>query len=53
MSFCTALTILFIALKLCGVIAWSWWVVLSPLIMVLVIGLCGAAGIVYFHIKGK
>jgi len=52
MSFCTALTILFIALKLCGVIAWSWWVVLSPLIMVLVIGLCAAAGFVYFNIRG-
>jgi len=25
------LTILFIALKLCGVIAWSWWWVLAPL----------------------
>ena len=27
----TLLTILFIALKLCGVIAWSWLWVLSPL----------------------
>lgn len=26
------LTILFIALKLCGVIAWSWWWVLAPLL---------------------
>ena len=26
----TLLTVLFIALKLCGVIAWSWWWVLSP-----------------------
>lgn len=26
-----ALTILFIALKLCKVISWSWWWVLSPL----------------------
>lgn len=25
------LTILFVALKLCGVIDWSWWWVLSPL----------------------
>jgi len=24
------LTIVFITLKLCGVIAWSWWWVLSP-----------------------
>ena len=25
------LTIVFIILKLCGIIAWSWWWVLSPL----------------------
>lgn len=30
MSFCTLLTVLFICLKLCGVIAWSWWLVLLP-----------------------
>lgn len=29
-SFCGLLTILFIGLKLCGVIDWSWWWVLSP-----------------------
>ena len=26
----TLLTIAFIVLKLCGVISWSWWWVLSP-----------------------
>lgn len=30
-SFASLLTIVFIILKLCGVIAWSWWWVLSPL----------------------
>lgn len=30
-GFVGLLTILFIALKLTGVIAWSWWWVLSPL----------------------
>lgn len=30
-GFCGLLTIVFITLKLCGVIAWSWWWVLSPL----------------------
>ena len=30
-GFCGALAILFIALKLTGNIAWSWWWVLSPL----------------------
>lgn len=31
MGFWGVLTILFIALKLCGVISWSWWLVLAPL----------------------
>lgn len=31
-GFLGLLTIVFITLKLCGVIAWSWWWVLSPLI---------------------
>ena len=30
-GFTGALTILFIALKLCHVIHWSWWWVLSPI----------------------
>lgn len=38
----TLLTVLFIGLKLGGVITWSWWWVLSPIwiiIAVLIIGL--------------
>lgn len=31
MKFMTALAILFIALKLCGIIGWAWWLVLLPL----------------------
>lgn len=27
----TILTLLFLTLKLCGVIAWGWWWVLAPL----------------------
>jgi len=30
-GFAGLLAIVFITLKLCGVIAWSWWWVLSPL----------------------
>lgn len=30
-SFCGLLTIVFIVLKLCGIITWSWLWVLSPL----------------------
>jgi hypothetical protein len=32
-SFCNFLTLLFITLKLTGVIDWSWWLVLSPLLV--------------------
>ena len=31
MSLPAALFVLFLALKLCGVIAWSWWWVTAPL----------------------
>lgn len=31
MGFFTVLGIIFIVLKLCGVIFWSWWLVLLPL----------------------
>ena len=30
-GFADLLTIVFIILKLCGIITWSWWWVLSPL----------------------
>lgn len=30
-SLTTLLTVLFVALKLLGIISWSWWWVLSPL----------------------
>lgn len=32
-GFLGLLTLLFIGLKLAGVIDWSWWLVLSPLIL--------------------
>lgn len=31
MGFTSVLTIIFIVLKLCKVITWSWWWVLSPI----------------------
>lgn len=31
LSFCSILTLIFITLKLCNIIHWSWWWVLSPL----------------------
>ena len=30
-SFTGLLTIAFVVLKLCGIISWSWWWVLSPI----------------------
>jgi len=38
----TLLTVLFIALKLCGIIDWSWWWVLSPIPITIgiVVGVC-------------
>ena len=38
-GFCGLLTIVFIVLKLCGVIAWSWLWVLSPLWIPMVLAL--------------
>lgn len=38
-SFCSLLGIVFIVLKLCGVIDWSWWLVTLPLWGGLVIGI--------------
>ena len=37
MTFLSLLTILFIGLKLGGIIAWSWWFVLLPLWIVPVV----------------
>jgi len=37
MGILEVLTIIFVVLKLVGVIAWSWWLVLSPLILAAVI----------------
>ncbi|MCB6198636.1 transmembrane Fragile-X-F protein [Acetatifactor sp. DFI.5.50] len=37
MGFTEVLTIVFIALKLLGVISWSWWLVLLPEILAFVV----------------
>lgn len=41
LSFFSMLTLIFITLKLCGVINWSWWFVLSPILfpILLLIGI--------------
>ena len=38
-GFFVLLTIAFIVLKLCNVITWSWWLVLSPILCCLVLGI--------------
>lgn len=41
MSFSDALALAFIILKLCNIISWSWWWVLSPIwIPFIVITIC-------------
>lgn len=45
-GFSGLLTVAFIVLKLCGVIAWSWWWVLSPLWISLLIFLTICAVVV-------
>lgn len=38
-DFIDALQLLFIALKLTGHINWNWWLVLSPIVVTVVIGI--------------
>jgi hypothetical protein len=52
-SFPTLLTVLFIALKLCGVIDWSWWWVLSPIPITLGVALVIFAGVIGVLMCGK
>jgi len=49
----TLLTVLFIALKLCGVIDWSWWWVLSPIPITLGVALVIFAGVIGVLMCGK
>jgi hypothetical protein len=46
MSFSSILALIFIVLKLCGVINWSWVWVLSPIWITFIIGLI-AIGVIY------
>jgi membrane protein YdbS with pleckstrin-like domain len=49
-GFTGLLTVAFVVLKLCGVIAWSWWWVLSPIwiTILLIIAIVVLAVIVKF-----
>jgi hypothetical protein len=50
-GFTGLLTVAFIVLKLTGVIAWSWWWVLSPLWISLLLVLLIVAGAIYAAVK--
>ena len=50
-GFFDALAILFIALKLCGVISWSWFWVLSPIWIQLVVLVIAIVVIVVIAVK--
>ena len=56
-SLSTLLTVAFIVLKLCNVISWSWWWVVSPILISLAIGLIciiiGTIGIWIFNHSNK
>lgn len=51
-NFIALLTLLFIGLKLTGYIAWSWFWVLSPIIISMSVGLL-AIGIVMWQLNNK
>lgn len=53
-------TIIFVALKLMGIITWSWWIVFSPLLFLVVVFLLITAFALFFpdyfealYIRGK
>lgn len=58
-GFVGLLTLAFIVLKLCGIIAWSWWWVLSPLListgirLVIIIVILVKAAVIYHKHKRK
>jgi hypothetical protein len=51
--FFPVLFLVFLVLKLTGVIAWSWWWVTAPLWIPLVIAILVTIGLVVFSIRTK
>lgn len=50
LGLCEVLTVVFIVLKLCGVISWSWWWILSPLWIGFIIGVLILAGVIIYYV---
>lgn len=51
MGFTEILTIVFIVLKLIGVISWSWWLVLLPEIIAIVLYIALIVLYIYFSVS--
>jgi hypothetical protein len=51
--FIYGLQFLFITLKLVGIISWSWWLVLLPLIIIVLINLFVICTTAYFYSKAS
>lgn len=51
MGFFEILTLIFVVLKLCGVIGWSWWLVLLP--EIIAVGIYILVLCIYFHTVRK
>lgn len=51
----TTLTVIFIVLKICGEIAWSWWWVFSPILipaaMLFLVVIFGIGVLLFFKLK--
>lgn len=53
MGFTEVLTIVFVVLKLLGIMNWSWWLVLLPEIIAGVVYICLVAYSIYLTSKTK
>lgn len=50
-GFAGLLTIVFIVLKLCGIINWSWWWVCSPILIQVALAVIIMSVVVYFALR--
>jgi len=53
MNFLSVLTLIFITLKLTEIIDWSWWFVLSPLLIQVAIMLSKIIGLIIYAVRKK
>lgn len=51
--FMATLQLAFIVLKICGVINWSWWVVLMPILFIVVIYIAACLFVSWADIKRR